>query len=457
MKEIISIGIQIPSNEIDFYRMNERVALSDADIIVFSPILSRTLYRTEHFDYQGKICYDENSSFNLNEDFMHWERELKKALEQGKTIFVFLTKKEEFYIYLETQNLLDNKKKINNYICLPIIINTQSASGKIVYCQSPFFKNFHNEFKEELYYETYISAREIKESDFTTKSKDRCLGATIKYLNGHIIFLPMLNCNKNSFWNQNEKPSKVGEQFGKRLISSLAEIDKALRSHTEKTPRPEWINISDFELKKVVKTKEEIQSNLEKIKKIEDENNKLKEILIEQDSLSDLLFEGGKALENAVIKALQILGYSAENYNDGVLELDQIIVSPENDRFIGECEGKESKDIDVSKFRQLQDALNEDFQRDEVEEKAFGLLFGNPQRLLNPKERTLDFTKKCKLGAEREKIGLIKTADLFIIAKYLSEKGDESYKSKCRKAIKEQLGQVVIFPELPSASKKTNK
>ena len=45
-------------------------------------------------------------------------------------------------------------------------------------------------------------------------------------------------------------------------------------------------------------------------------------------------------------KALVILGYKAEIYDNGVLELDQIIVSPEGYRYIGECEGKNKKDID---------------------------------------------------------------------------------------------------------------
>ena len=82
------------------------------------------------------------------------------------------------------------------------------------------------------------------------------------------------------------------------------------------------------------------------------------------------MYESGKPLENAVIKALKILGYSAENYDDGKLELDQVIISPEGDRFIGECEGKDNKDIDITKFRQLQDGLNADFEREEVSEKA---------------------------------------------------------------------------------------
>ena len=82
-------------------------------------------------------------------------------------------------------------------------------------------------------------------------------------------------------------------------------------------------------------------------------------------------------------------------------------------------------------------------------EKAFGILFGNADRLKAPKDRKLDFTTKCKSGAEREKIALIKTVDLFIVAKYLVENNNELYKKACRNAIHEHLGKIVIFPKIP--------
>ena len=165
-----------------------------------------------------------------------------------------------------------------------------------------------------------------------------------------------------------------------------------------------------------------------------------------EEGLKDLLFETGKPLELAVIKALETLGFSASNYDDGILELDQVIISPEKIRYIGECEGKDNKAIDISKFRQLQDSLNEDFEREDVEEKAFGILFGNPQRLLPINERTNFFTQKCINGAQREKIALIKTTDLFKVSKYLSEKEDEEYQKKCRDAIYNGLGTIIEFP-----------
>ena len=151
------------------------------------------------------------------------------------------------------------------------------------------------------------------------------------------------------------------------------------------------------------------------------------------------------------IKALQILGYEAENYDDGELELDQVITSPEGFRFIGECEGKDEKQINIGKFRQLTDAMREDFERDEIEEKAYGILFGNPQRLISPDIRTLDFTVKCVSGAKREGIALVKTADLFIVAKYVEESGDVDFAKICRDKIHADLGKVVEFPVLPTS------
>ena len=151
-----------------------------------------------------------------------------------------------------------------------------------------------------------------------------------------------------------------------------------------------------------------------------------------------------------VTKALDILGYKAENYNDGELELDHVIESPEKIRYIGECEGKDTKDINITKFRLLLESLNADFAREDVEEKAYGILFGNPQRLLEPSKRILDFTKKCKTGAEREKIALVKTTDLFVVANFLQQNKNERFKKDCRKAISDGLGKIVNFPSLPN-------
>lgn len=47
-------------------------------------------------------------------------------------------------------------------------------------------------------------------------------------------------------------------------------------------------------------------------------------------------------------------------------------------------------------------------------------------------------------------IGLVNTVDLFKVARYLSENDNEPFKIKCREIIKEQLGGVIKFPNLPT-------
>ena len=95
------------------------------------------------------------------------------------------------------------------------------------------------------------------------------------------------------------------------------------------------------------------------------------------------------------------------------------------------------------------DSLNEDFAREDIEDKAFGLLFGNPQRLLPVNERKELFTTKSLKGAEREKIGLILTSDLFLLTKYLTENIDPKFKKTCREVIYNGLGGLIKFPNIP--------
>jgi hypothetical protein len=238
--------------------------------------------------------------------------------------------------------------------------------------------------------------------------------------------------------------------FGNNFIQCLIEIDKKLISDSDNTPPPDWTSKEQFIGKKEKQLKDTINNNNKKIKKIVLENEKLEIDLEKENKLKDLLFEQGKPLEGAVITALKVLGYEAENYDDGDLEMDQVIINPEKHRYIGETEGKDNKDINITKFRQLVDVLNEDFAREEVTEKAFGILFGNADRLTDPEKRKLDFTDKCKSGAKREKIALIKTTDLFTVVKYINENVDEKFKKGCRNAIHGGLGKIVKFPKTPN-------
>jgi hypothetical protein len=109
------------------------------------------------------------------------------------------------------------------------------------------------------------------------------------------------------------------------------------------------------------------------------------------------------------------------------------------------------KAINIEKLRQLEMNINEDFARDEVNQIAKGALIGNAYRLTPPEERDDFFSAKCLTAAARNNTALIRSIDLFKIAKYLSEKNDKTFSTKCRKAILDSSG-IVTFPSVPEKS-----
>lgn len=461
MKLVVGVGFEIPSYDDDYLSFGSKSSLSDADIVIFdSNIHSVDNYRLDSGfpRYKGQSLYSKDSSFSIREDQQHWKHEIKECLKTGKTVFVLLSSKQDFFIHTgdqatsgtgKNQARTDIVNPYSNYEFLPISnISIKNSAGSKIFSRDNIAKNLYENFKDLFESESYIdvpmpSSRIL----FSSKNQDKTLGLSVNISGGFIVFLPYISFY--DFQDENGEWTEEALKLGKKFKANLIEISKQLTSDVQKTVPPEWVISSAFELEGEKRVKGLIDTAQRKIEKLNIEIEKHNDVLRKEESLKDLLFESGKALECAVINALHILGYQAENYDDGNLELDQIIISPEKERFIGECEGKDNRDIDISKFRQLLDSLNEDFSREDISEKAYGILFGNPQRLIEPSQRNLDFTEKCVRGAQREQIALVKTSDLFTITKYLSENDDEEFKRICRNAIKDQLGKIVQFPEIP--------
>jgi hypothetical protein len=146
------------------------------------------------------------------------------------------------------------------------------------------------------------------------------------------------------------------------------------------------------------------------------------------------------------------LGFKADNFKESESEFDAIFSSEEG-RFLGEVEGKDNKAINIDKLSQLERNIQEDFAREEITEFAKGVLFGNAHRLLPPSERLEFFTQKCIGGAQRLKVALVRTPDLFVISKYLKEHNDLAFAKSCREAILKTEGEVVEFPPAPIIEK----
>lgn len=375
-KEIISIGYEIPSRSDDFAYFRSNKSLADADVVVFCTDTPTASYSDS--EHKGLRSYTDSASAQYKTDSTHWRKELTDALGVGKTIFLFMEEKENFYLatgtseYKNARTTVRHVEEYNNYGFLPVKIGSiTSAKGKQVeFVNKPVFLDFAKSFNGEMEYRSYLQdVPETADILFTTKDKSKVLGAVFKVGEGHLVALPYIDYDCDEF--VKTKTDKDGNEqtvwtteameFGSKLIGQLLHIDSSLRKAVESTPQPEWVSDKKYQ---TIREETLISLKAKESDKILIAQWKISEIdsdLIEEDVLRGLLYEQGKPLELAVTKALKLLGYSTEGYDDGVLELDQVILSPEKYRYIGECEGTDNKDIDITKFRQLSESLSADF------------------------------------------------------------------------------------------------
>jgi len=461
-KQIFTIGYTIPTfddNYVDFY---DELSLMDADILLISPDSLEPRGDWVSFTTSDGGCYNVSASKTYKQKVFTLRKEIEDYLNAGKNVFVLLTKREEYQLASgvsserKGQNTF-HTEMYSNYNFLPTNIGTlTSASGKhIEFSGNPIFSDFYEKFNKNLEYQLYIENPSGAQIIFTGKDKTKILGAIYKVKSGHLVTLPFVKYDEKKFTTYKKKEDKSywtkdAIKFGKDLVKVFVDVDKALRKGGDRTPPPDWTKGAEFQLAQEQVLKKEIEEKSKKIDELILQKNGLLMKIDQEVRLRDLLFEKGKTLENAINLALEVLGFKAENYNDGNLELDHIITSPGGDRFIGEAEGKDTSAINIDKFRQLATNIQEDLQREEVENPAIGILFGNGFRLTKPSERAEQFTTKCINTAKSSNCVLMRTTDLFRVAKYIKESKNDNFAKSCRDVIKNSFGKIVEFPTLPT-------
>lgn len=445
MKSIATINTILPTVEGQIeYCSGE--SLRDYDIVLFDP--SFPYEEREHFTAGGS-CLSIEGARRIKSAMHHWSTELSDALQVGKTVFIILS--EEKKDLAAVSSTLDKKQRlfqtssINSYEVLPIRINVRNTKGKQIRVVDSAYKGLYEALKEVAQYKAII-VTEIGEKIYTAND-GAIVGAVVEFDNmpGKMVLLPYFNLNEYDK-STTEEWLKETLNISRAIVNQLIALDDFLRKGRCQTPSPEWID-SIVRPKKSAKIDETIKTIEKKIEALEQEKEaelKSKDSLLE---FSSLLYENAKSLETAIENSLRLLGYKVENYRNGDLEIDHIIISPEGMRMIGESEGKDNSAIDISKFRQLESNINEDFERDDVDAPAKGILFGNGFRLTIPEKREEQFTQKCLTNAKRLNVALVRSADLYKTIVYvLDNPADEIFKKACRQAIESTAGKIVNFP-----------
>ncbi|MEX2495757.1 MAG: hypothetical protein WD448_06695 [Woeseia sp.] len=464
---ILTVGFDLPGGDFEYIPFDSDQTLLDADIILFEPTLGR--YNSVE-SYQGRSLLTEHSSFAIKERLNHWRSEIVSAVNAGRLVIVFLPKPEICFRYTGDRNFSGTGRsrvttnivaETSSYESVPNLDRVVAKSGTAIQLTDGgrYLGPYWSELASYCPYEAEIEGS-FKRVLLNAKGGDRIVGAEGSSKNGILLFLPPIRYSEDDFVAYDEDSKSHGWtpealKFGKRLLATLVALADSITTTRDKTPEPSWAMDSDFRLAAEGELEVRISDVASRLSELQADKASLETALKDEGSLRGLLFEQGTPLELSILEALELFGFDAEPFDDGESEFDAVFVSTEG-RCLGEAEGRNNRAINIDKLSQLERNLQEDFARDDVEDYAKGVLFGNAYRLKPIDERGEFFTTKCISGAKRARAALVRTPDLFGPARYLKENElDSEYAKACRQAIFAADGEVVKFPTAPIGEEST--
>lgn len=466
-KDILTVGVKLASAQCHYEGFQSKISLLDWDIILFSPDLPESFY-SDTSEYLGKATFNDHYSFKLKECTEHWRREIKQAVEAGKTVVVFLSPLEEVFVATGSNSYSGSGKNRsvtrlvdlhNNYQALPIKLSPVNVTGKnmkVVNDPQGIIAPYWAAFGDLSEYKVILEKCDGVVC-IATKTGDKPVGAIArtKLSTGALILLPDIDFVPNHFIEDvkgangrfKKEWSKAAIQFAGQMVSAVVELDKAIHSSSEVTPEPTWASGKSYELRRERVLRADLLAAEQRVEEAQKHKEFVQDELKSAGALRGLTYEKGPALERAIIIALKLMGFEAEPYKDSSSEFDVVFTCPEG-RLLGEAEGKDAKPINIEKLRQLSMNIHEDLQREEVTEPAKPVLFGNGFRLTPLIERPVQFTDKCISAAKTSSTALVSTSSLFEVSRYLSESEDKAFATACRLSLLRSTGEVG-WPELP--------
>lgn len=466
-RKILTIGLELASSDAQYARFDSKTSLLDWDIILFKP--SITDFGGYGDPFQGKRSLSDTLSFRLKECCEHWRREIKQAVDTGKTVLVYLPALDEVFVdtgqrsYSGTgrnQRTTRHVAEYSNYQAIPADLTPVTATGssmKLAAKGAELLSPYWTEFESASTYHVLLTNPKVPAS-VVTRTGDKTVGAIYrsKASAGSLLLLPDIEFYADSFIKikgDKQTWTPTATQFAGRLISTIVALDKALRAAGEVTPEPTWATDPQYVLPAESALRVQLLEAEREVEQAQKRKERLSEELLAAGSFRGLLFEKGKPLEAAIIDALRLLGFKAEAFKESDSEFDVVFESAEG-RLIGEAEGKDNKAVNIDKLRQLAMNIHEDLQREAVSMPAKAVLFGNGFRLQPLLERGDPFTEKCQSAAATSTTALVFTPDLFVPVRYLAATSDAAYAEVCRNTILGATGRVT-FPAPPVAYAQT--
>jgi len=465
-KRILTVGVELASTDAQYASIRSKTSLLDWDIVLFKPQINDFIGSYSDY-FQGKPSLSNSVSFQLKECCEHWRREIKQAVESGKTVIAFLPALEEVYVdsgqrsYSGTgrnQRTTRHVADYNNYQAIPATLSPVTSTGnamKLSVRGAEVLAPYWTEFEGVSHYQVILTDSKVP-ACVVTRTGDKAVGALYRSRSssGTLLLLPDIDFYPDNFLK--EKGDKqtwtaAANQFAGRMVSTVVALDKALRAQGEITPEPAWASEDRFALGAESTLRVQLLEAEREVEKAQKNKERIAEELRSAGAFRALLYEKGKPLENAIIEALRLLGFTAAPFKESDSEFDVVFEAAEG-RLIGEAEGKDNKAINIDKLRQLSMNIHEDLQRDSVTTSAKPVLFGNGFRLQPLSERADPFTEKCHSAASTSSTALVSTPDLFLPVQYLVSTSNAEYARACRETLLSSVGRVT-FPSPPAVEK----
>jgi len=368
----------------------------------------------------------------------HSQHEIEKALQDGKTVFLFITCPHH------SSDLLP--------FHLP---SPEPAEGDVIKLapKGKILANFFRLFDDYCCYNERFPLTDDWTPLLLTGARNRAVAIMSKQANGHFFVLPELPYFADLYesflaGHLSEDRKQHFKKTSYAFIQELLRIHSVLSPDDSSPPPPDWAKAPSFQTPRLQIALARLPEIDQELNQVQTKHHQATAEVTEARELQLLLYANGKPLERAVLKALRLFGFHAERFADPDSEFDAIFTCQEM-RMLGEAEGRDNGPIDVDKMRQLCTNLDEDFARPDVTAYAKGVLFGNPQRLRPPSKRKVNFTAKCLHMAEQRHIALVLTPSLFKPAAYLEHNPDEDYAKACRDAIYACSGAIAQLPDPP--------
>ena len=314
-----------------------------------------------------------------------------------------------------------------NYSWCPVPIEIINKSGTSFKFEDATFKDYFKNVKKYPYcFEIADDSEDIKYFSYNSVKNryGKYLACKIKYKKYRIIKKPISSTGYGGTKKILQEIHDSGDFYflpcpteinDKEAINFI--LENFLNIY-KKTPPPEWTYL--IEVPGLSKIQKNIETNLQKIKKISEKNSKLREKESDLTSYRELLYSTGTELEEIVKKVFTKLGYKPKppKYKE------EYIVVYDNKVGIIECKGNE-KSIKRSDFRQLFENTKEYELDGKVEHK--GILIGNAWRLKPLEEINKSGTPIFPKGRDgvieistKHDIALLSTIDLFkVFRKFL--------------------------------------